>query len=206
MLTCKLCKKEFKEDRDLLIHLAKEHDFLSNQVYEYYNYSFETGEATCPVCGKKFIMTKRQIKNYKKGNSKAIGCCAKCSRTFIELVYGNPSTWAGVNEKKKESYLKNYGVEHISQLPEIKQKVNQKLEETNLKKYGVKRPIQSKSFFEKMKQTNLRKYGSEYTVTSSEIKEKAKKTNIERYGVENAYQNPSIQEKAKRTNLERYGT
>ena len=58
MLTCKLCKREFKEDKDLLTHLAKEHNFRSNQVYEYYDYSFESGEATCPVCGKKFIMTK----------------------------------------------------------------------------------------------------------------------------------------------------
>ena len=204
-MNCKICNKELKNFEEIANHLVKDHKYNAEDFYKLYNYSFETGVATCPICGKEFVMTKRQINSHEKGKSKAIGCCKKCSMRLFNILYGNPSTWEGVNEKKRQTYLKHFGVEHISKLPEIKARVNNNLEKTNLKKYGVKRPIQFKGSFEKMKKTNLEKYDSEYSISSNHAQEKAKKTNLEKYGFENAYQNPDIRKKAEDKVFEKYG-
>ncbi len=205
MPICKECQEYFETYKDLTKHLKEDHRFSAEQIYSYYNYSFETKEATCPICGSKFELSSRQIKRYLEGKSRGIACKKLCSMAFMNMIYGNPSSRPEVKEKKKETYRKHFGVDHISQLPEIKEKVNRKLEETNLKIRGVRRPIQSKESFEKMKRTNKERYDSEYSISSEKAREKAKSTNLERYGFENAYQNPEIQKKAKKRNLDKYG-
>jgi len=61
-------------------------------------------------------------------------------------------------EITKKTNIKKYGVEFISQVPEIRKRA----EQTMLDKYGVKHTSQSKELFNKMKKTNIEKYGCEY--------------------------------------------
>ena len=101
----------------------------------------------------------------------------------------------------KKSNKEKYGVEFVSQVPEIRQKA----EETMVEKYGVKYTTQSKELYEKMKNNNMEKYGCEYVMQNDNFKQKVKDTNKEKYGVECSLQREEIKDKIKETNLERYG-
>jgi len=101
----------------------------------------------------------------------------------------------------KKSNKEKYGVEFVSQVPEIRQKA----EETMVEKYGVKYTTQSKELYEKMKNNNMEKYGCEYVMQNDNFKQKVKDTNKEKYGVECSLQREEIKDKIKKTNLERYG-
>ena len=104
-------------------------------------------------------------------------------------------------KKKNKTCLERFGVEHVSQSKEIKEKVKK----TCLEKYGVEYALQSKEVKDKGKQTCLEKYGVEYSLQSQEVKDKGKKTCIEKYGVEYSLQSQEIRDKVKHTCLEKYG-
>lgn len=106
-----------------------------------------------------------------------------------------------VNDKKKNTYLNNYGVEHPLKSKEIKKKIKQ----TNLQKYGVENPSQNEEIKEKKRQTSLKNYGVDNPFKSEDIKEKIKEINLQRYGFENVFQNEQIRQKYKSTCKEKYG-
>ena len=90
-------------------------------------------------------------------------------------------------KKRKETCLTKYGVEHISQTDNNKnrmslvmssEKFKDKSKETCLTKYGVENAMQSNEIFNKVKNTCLCKYGVMYSILSEEIKNKIKKTKI----------------------------
>ena len=110
MIICKICRKKLESAKELSLHLCREHDFNAEKLYDYLNFSFETGKAVCPVCGKEFIMTKRQINGFKKNPEKSIGCCASCSKSLIIITHGSPLANPEIYKKTKESLMKNYGV------------------------------------------------------------------------------------------------
>lgn len=201
-MKCKICNKEFSSNLELTIHLVKEHGYVAEDLYKYFNYNFESKEATCPICGKSFMMDSRQLKKHKEGIAKAITCGRKCASAFVNLVYGNPSTRPEVKEKKKQSSLKKYGVENVFQAKEIKQKSK----ETNLRKRGVEYAMQSPEVRKKSKDTNLKKYGVEHVSQREDIKEEKKKKSLDKYGVENISQAEEVKEKKKKKSLETYGT
>ena len=109
-------------------------------------------------------------------------------------------------QKRKETWLKKYGVDNPMKAKEIQAKVSntwynknveekeeilKRREKTSLEKYGVKNPNQSQLIINKRALTNLIKYGAktwpeseEYLRRKEEIFEKRKKTSIEKYGVE----------------------
>ena len=96
-----------------------------------------------------------------------------------------------INEKRKISIQKKYGVDNIFQLEIIKEKIKK----TNLEKYGFENPQQNKIIKDKSKKTNLEKYGFENVFQSIVVKEKIKKTNLEKYGVEYPQQSEYIRSK-----------
>ena len=200
-MKCKICNKNFNNYLELTSHLVREHEYKSEDLYKYFKYSFETGEATCPVCGNEFTLSWRQKDTYKKGKSKGIGCSLKCSNKIIELIYGNPSCRPEVKEKKKQKALEKYGVENVFQAKDVKEKIKQ----TNLEKYGVEYVMQSSEMLEKSKETNLEKYGVEHVSQRKDIKERKKKKSLDKYGVENISQAEEIKEKKKQAALEKYG-
>ena len=201
MEICKICNKEFESTKDLSLHLCREHNFNAEKLYEYFEYSFETGKARCPVCGKEFIMTKRQIDGFKKNPNKSVGCCTSCSKSLIMMTHGSPLANPEIYKKTKETLMKNYGVKSPAQSKEILDK----MKKTTLERFGVENSSQSKEVQEKRKKTNLKKYGTEYAIGSKEVRDKAKKTMLEKFGVENAYQAEEIKEKIKKKNLENFG-
>ena len=89
-MICKICGKSFETSKDLTKHLIQEHAYKIAQIYSYYGYSFESGEATCPICGRAFTMTKRQMDGFKKNPNKSIGCCISCSKSVIMVTHGSP--------------------------------------------------------------------------------------------------------------------
>lgn len=93
--------------------------------------------------------------------------------------------------KKRDIFLKKYGVESTFLVPEIKEKIK----ETFLTKYGVEHISKSKDFQEKRFQSNIKKYGSKTPFGNKTIREKSKETLKEHYGVENPSQSDIIQNK-----------
>lgn len=202
MYICKICNNTFNEIKELSKHLTKEHGFSASQLYDYYNYSFETGEAMCPICGSSFTMTKRQMDGFKKNPNKSIGCCTKCSKAVIMITHDIPLANPEVQEKIKKTLIKKYGVEHPAQAKEVMDK----MKKTTFERYGVENSLQSKEVQEKRKKTNLKKYGVEFSLASKEVREKITATILNKYGVKNAFQAEEIKEKIKRTNMEHFGT
>ncbi len=86
-----------------------------------------------------------------------------------------------------------------------KLQVNQKRRETFLKNYGVDHPFKSEIIKDKIKKTNLEKFGAENVFKSYEIQKKIKETNLIKYGVDNPQKCITVKEKTKETNLIRYG-
>lgn len=96
-------------------------------------------------------------------------------------------------DKKKETCLKHFGVEHPGQSNVVKEKIKQ----TCLEKYGADSYLKTEEFKQKSEKTCLEKYGcsnflekyqSEDHVNSfslPEVKEKIKQTCLEKYGVDN---------------------
>lgn len=201
-MNCKLCNKEFSNYRELTNHLVKDHKYTAEQLYEYYSYSFETKEATCPICGKKFTMEWRQIKKHKDGISKAITCGRTCSSVFMNLLYENPSRRPEVKEKKRQTNLKHYGVENVFQAEEVKKKARK----TNLKKRGVEYAMQSAEVKDKSKETNLERYNVQHVSQREDIKESKKQKSLDKYGVENVSQAEEVKELKRKKSLEKYGT
>lgn len=129
----------------------------------------------CPVCGKPtkyrdlyyYLTTCRFYSKY---------CSAKCAA---------PST----KEKNKETCLKKYGVEYISQAKFFRDKVK----ETCLKKFGHTSNLANEENRKKQEETCLEKYGYKNAVQNSKIAEKIKKTLLTKYGVSCGYNTEAAQ-------------
>ena len=200
-MTCRICNKEFNTAKELTKHLITEHNYSVPMVYEYYDFSFDTGEAVCPVCGKKFVMTKRQMDGFKKNSNKCIGCCTACSKSMIMLTHGSPLAVPEIYKKTKDSLIKNYGVEHPAQSKEVRSR----MEETCLEKYGVNNVFKVEEVKNKAKKTNLEKFGTEYAIGSKQVRDKAKSNLLEKYGVDNAFKAEEVKQKIKKKHLENFG-
>ena len=122
---------------------------------------------------------------------------------YLENInrYGYYSCKKCSGNKKRETYLKNYGVDNPMKDPNIKIKV----EKTNMEKYGFKNIFLSDNFRDKIKQINLNKYGVDEILKSQEIQEKRKNTMLKNHGVVYPTQNDNLYQKIKQTNLNKYG-
>ena len=134
----------------------------------------------CPVCGKP-----TSFLSFNVGFREC--CSVKCQSIFNM-------------DRRKQTCLKKYGVEHPSQLDFYKKKA----EKTKEQRYGD--PYYHN--IELMKETQLKRYGK----IGYNNRPKALKTIQERYGVDNYAQSiqfqesqPEIQEKIKKTCLKKFG-
>jgi len=200
-MNCNICNKEFESFKELTKHLIKEHNFSTDELYKYFNFSAETKEATCPICGSPFKLSLKQARKFRNKEKASIGCCKKCSLELRSLLVESPFAKKEVREKAKQTIIERYGTEYATQNADVIKKTKQ----TNLKKYGVDNPHKSKEIREKTKQTNLKKYGVEHSAQAKEVQEKMKKTMLERYGVEHPAQAKEFMNKMKKTMMERYG-
>jgi hypothetical protein len=133
------------------------------------------------------------------------GCQDICSKKFDQIkirgCYCKKCIQINRIQKQKQTCLKIYGVENISQLQEIKKQKK----ETTLKNYGVESPLQSEEIKEKTKNTCMDKYGVENPNQNKEVREKTNKTCLEKYGGFSPMCNIEIQNKSKVTCLINYG-
>ena len=200
-MNCNICNKEFDTFKELTKHLIDDHKYGIHDIYKYYEYSFESRRATCPICGTSFKITPKQAWKYKSNPRAFIGCHKECSIQLRAWVCGSPFAKKEVREKSKQTMLERYGVEHSLQSAQVREKVKK----TNLERYGVENVTQSPIIQEKTKKTNLEKYGVEYAAQSKEVQEKMEKTMMERYGVKHPAQSKEFLEKMQETTMERYG-
>ena len=179
MIICQICGREFKNNIALGTHISITEN---TSVKEYYDkYLLKNNENKC-YCGKE-----TKFKNLNIGYNKY--CSTKCVSNNIEIL-----------NKKKETSLKNYGVDHPQQSYEIREKVKK----TNLKKYGCEHSLQSSIIKEKCKKTCLEKFGVENPIQNKKIKNKSKRTCLNKFGVENPGQSSIIKEKIKETSSKNF--
>ena len=103
--------------------------------------------------------------------------------------------------KSVMTILKEFGVEYINQVDEIKKKKK----ETSLINWGVDNPSKSDIIKERIITTNIDKLGVKWTFQSEEVKKKSKETLISRFGVDHCFKSPEVREKSKETLLNRWG-
>jgi endogenous inhibitor of DNA gyrase (YacG/DUF329 family) len=129
--------------------------------------------------------------------------CKKCKHIKTEKSvmdkYGVKTTLLldDVKEKTKNTFLKNYGVDHYSKSNEFKNKikkitggltstlllddVKEKTKNTLINKYGVDHYSKSDEFKDKIKNTFLKNYGVEHYSKTEEFKQTIEDKTFERY-------------------------
>ena len=174
---------------------------------------------TCPLCGRpRAIKTDRVGYMKTCDNPVCIGQGRSLSKKkFDKEKYGTDNYFLTeeYKQKSRQTCLKKYGVNHVAQAKEVKEKIKQsfrqrygvdyytqteehkkKIQETCLKKYGATNIVNSKSYKDRLKdinkkkeQTCIERYGSSTFVTSNQFKENQE----------------NIQKKYKETSIKRYG-
>jgi len=141
----------------------------------------------CTNCGNDFI-SKRSSKKF---------CSTKCYKEYFK----RPEIITKINEKRKLTNLKKYGVENPAKNEEVKKKA----EQTCIKKYGAKSPTLNKKIRNKQIKTLIKRYGVKTAVHNETIKNKYKSTLLKNYGVDAPFKSKEILKKAKETNIKKYG-
>jgi very-short-patch-repair endonuclease len=156
MIECKICRKQYDTSiHGLQVHISKIHHITTK---EYYNqFIKKENEGKC-YCGKSTTFYSLSV-GYLKF------CSLKCS---------NNSDITKL--RKKQSCLKNFGVENPNQSKVIKEK-KKKIFFQNL---GVSNPRQSKKVQEKYKQTCINKYGVDNFAKTDQGKQILRELKIQR--------------------------
>jgi len=112
----------------------------------------------CKICNKK-------LKFYGQSNGYTNTCSTSCSMKLKKKL----GLMININEKRKRTVLKKYGVEHISYLEGIKNKKTK----TMLIRYGVEWPSQTSKYLDKRKKTYKKKYGVDHFTKTKEFKKQS---------------------------------
>lgn len=104
----------------------------------------------CRICG-----GRTEFIGYNKGYREF--CSYKCMNSCKDI-----------QERKKQTSLKNYGTTNPMHSNEVKRR----MEDTCMERYGVKNAFQSNELMKKSRQTCLEKYGTEYANQSEEVRKK----------------------------------
>lgn len=176
----------------------------SEKLYWYFHCIYDY--PVCPVCGKVRLKYDDYTRGYRVTCRKCVGLAEstqnKKKQTLLKN-YGvdNPMDSDEIKNKIKKTNLERYGVENPFASDEIKKKIK----ESNLERYGVEWSCQAESVKQKKIQTNLRKYGVEFYSQTKESKDRIKETHLKKYGVEHMFQSPEIKERIRQTNIRKYG-
>lgn len=193
-----------------IIFIKNEEDYLNYKNLKPQRiYARKKVKFICKQCGCESIKTFR---------------CLRLDFLCSICVNRNNQLDPNVQNKKKQTCLKKYGVDNYNKTDECKNKIKatclekygvdstnkldfkkEKIKNINLERYGVENPGLSKIFREKAKQTCLEKYGVKYAFQANTVKEKIKETNIKKYGVESFLQTESCRNAMITKNLEIFG-
>ena len=151
-LNCSTCT-----ERSMRLHYPEFYQYLSSKYLElswseklYWHYNGLEDFPRCPVCGNKtrFDGIKRGYREF---------CSLKCMNSH-----------PNIQERKKQTTLKKYGVEHHMQSKEILEKSKRTVQE----KYGVDNVFQSDDIKRKIRNTNIKRYGTVHHLQNSDVKQK----------------------------------
>jgi len=200
---CVICNKEFYK-------VSKTCSLKCEQELRNKSFSESAEERVCELCETRFIPTSATQKYCTNIHQKE---CLECGNKFdfpdplskrkycssdcaSKIINGK-----NAQEKRKQTSLKNYGVENPQSTDELKQKIIK----ANIDKYGVEHPMMLDEFKEKTVRTNLEKYGVKYAIQDPEIRKRADDTNLEKYGSKNPFGSKIIKKKIMETVMEKYG-
>lgn len=171
--------KFYKDNEVTFNSLMAKHK--TDNLLESFLLEFKIIERKLCVCGarNKFSQRKKDYFEY---------CSKKCAGLSL-------------NEKRKNTYLTRYGVDHPMKNADVKKKRQQ----TNVKLYGVDNVFQVEAVKNKIKETNLGRYGVEYSSQRPEFFEMTSATCLERYGVPHQMQSAEVQNKRNSTLVRKYG-
>jgi len=168
-------------------------------------------EVICDLCKMENILQYcKYIINVKRNGFYS---CKKCGlkRRSELMKTNNLSLNKDFQEKKKKTFIKNYGVDNPSKSDIIKEKkkktciknhgvdcglkLRESVENGMINKYNVTHPLKSEIIKEKMYLDLIIKYGVNNVSKLDDIKVKKAKTCIENYGVDNPSKNKDISKK-----------
>lgn len=158
-MICKLCKKDFKGFVGLGTHISTIHSITNEEYYNKFLKN-EDGEGRCLKCEEEtsFLDLRRGFRLY---------CSRSCMQSSQEII-----------KKKKDTYLKNYGVDNYAKSDKFKRTHNfsknnrKKANITCLERYGVENVSQIEDVKKKKRETSFKNYGvSNYTKTEEYINE-----------------------------------
>ena len=129
----------------------------------------------CDICDKVQNIMFRNYNLNLRSNGDKYCCCVK-------------------SQKIKETCLKKYGVENVSNIKSVVDKRKQ----TSMKNWGCENHMKNEEFLKKYKIKNLEKYGYETPFNSKEILQKCSKTVQDKYNVDNVFQNENVKSKIKK--------
>ncbi len=173
----------------------KEVDFKISDLKEVSN---QRVDVICDICSKEYnIQYCKYIKNIKRNGFYSCKECGLKKRSEIMKV-NNLSLDPISQRKKKETFIKNYGVDNPSKSDLIKDK---KIK-TCLNNYGVENGLKLRS---KVKEGMINKYGFEHALQSDYIKDKMYEKLIIKYGVNNISKLLDVKSKKEETCLKNNG-
>ncbi len=157
-MICNICKKDFKSNRSLGIHIVSTHNMTTKQYYDLY--LKKENEGACLNCNKP-----TQYRNITKGYR--LFCSKNCCNTSdyhitnmqntIISRYGGMGTASNIiNNKIKKTNIQKYGSENVYSSEYGKNKIKQ----SNLEHFGVECSLQSPIVRDKIIQTSLKKYNT----------------------------------------------
>lgn len=195
-------KKKIKEDEKLRERLYEETEFLKNTKYDNFDDRYKflrlggcVENYKCPYCGK----CRKMSHSFLTETCGKKECQKQNEQRIKRQIYENMSEDTKLHKslKMKETCLKKYGVEYITQSKIMKERSSK----AKLERYGNEKFVN----IEKRKNTNKKKYGGNAPLCDENIKRKVLKTTRERYGVDNVFQNENVKEKIRQTNKDKYG-
>ena len=189
VIKCEICSNiEFTNYRSLAQHIRWQHPALTLQDYYDAYLKISDTEGICTTCKTnhtKFLSISFGYRSY---------CSKHCADVYPEKhIHGKQTKLCNAGyvnlDKRKETCLVKYGVEHVLQTKDVQAKSRS----TKLSKYGS----ETYNNTQKCRQTCLDRYGVDNVFKSDEIKERKKQTCFGHYGVEHNLQRPEIRELAK---------
>lgn len=177
-VTCKICDTTLTSTRIGMVlhkHLDMYHNIDAKSYYiKYVNPNAQT---ICPFCG-------APNKFYNAINGYSATCGNKeCTSKRLSQIMSS----AEVQQKKVNTTLERYGVEHHLQNSEIMAKQVK----TNIEHLGVKHALQDKSIKHKQEQTMVNRYGVAHASQNKSIRSEQsisrQRTMIQRYGTTNSF-------------------
>jgi len=144
----------------------------------------------CDYCGTEHY--KKYVDYNRVASDTKYACSRKCGTIKAkETIENSP---------KKDHPLKGKKID-----PDKLNEIIQKRINTNIEKYGVEHVLQKEEIKEKFKKTNIKKYGTDNYAKTDEFIERQRKNTIDKYGVTHISKLEETKEKIRRTNIKKYG-